>query len=118
VNKTYWGLRSPLVREAFERCSNIEKVYADKAHDNRKNFNLLDELNAEPVIGIRNNASTRSRGCRLRREEVLLIKRLGYEGWKRIKDAGRRWIGEIVLFSIKRVLGEDLLIIKKILCAP
>ena len=107
-----------MVREAFERCSNIEKVYADKAHDNRKNFNLLDELNAEPVIGIRNNASTRSRGCRLRREEVLLIKRLGYEGWKRIKDAGRRWIGEIVLFSIKRVLGEDLLIIKKILCAP
>jgi hypothetical protein len=39
----------------------MEKVYADKAHDNRKNFNLLDELNAEPAIGIRNNASTRSR---------------------------------------------------------
>jgi Transposase DDE domain len=99
----------PLVREAFERCSNIEKVYADKAHDNRKNFNLLDELNAEPVIGIRNNASTRSRGCRLRREEVLLMKKLGYQGWKQLKDAGRRWIAEIVFSSIKRVLGEDLL---------
>ena len=28
--------------------------------------------------------------------------------WKRIKDAGRRWIAEIVFSSIKRVLGEDL----------
>jgi hypothetical protein len=46
----------------------------------------------------------------LRREEVLLIKKLGYEGWKRVKDAGgRRWIAEIVFSSIKRVLGEDLL---------
>jgi len=44
----------------------------------------------------------------LRREEVLLIKKLGYEGWKRIKDVGRRWIAEIVFSSIKRVLGEDL----------
>jgi transposase-like protein len=65
----------PLVREAFERCSNIQKVYADKGHDNRKNFNLLDELNAEPAIGIRNNASTRSRGCHLRTEKVLRMKR-------------------------------------------
>ncbi len=98
----------PLVREAAKKYD-IEKLHADKAHDNRRNFNLLDELDVEPAIEIRNNASTRSGGCRLRREEVLLIKKLGYEGWKRIKDAGRRWIAEIVLSSIKRVLGEDLL---------
>jgi hypothetical protein len=42
----------------------------------------------------------------LRREEVLLIKKLGYEGWKRIKDAGRRWIAEIVFSSIKLVLAK------------
>lgn len=79
-----------------------------KAHDNRRNFNLLDRLDVEPVIVIRNNASTRARGCQLRREEVLLLKKLGYQKWKQIKDAGRRWIAEIVFSSIKRVLGEDL----------
>jgi hypothetical protein len=97
----------PLVRESSKKC-NIDRVYADKAHDNRRNFNLLDRLDVEPVIAIRNNASTRARGCRLRREEVLLLKKLGYQRWKQIKDAGRRWIAEIVFSSIKRVIGEDL----------
>jgi DNA-binding MurR/RpiR family transcriptional regulator len=40
---------------------------------------------------------------------VLLIKKLGYEGWKQLKDACRRWIAEIIFSSIKRVLGENLL---------
>jgi hypothetical protein len=97
----------PLVRESSKKC-NIERVYADKAHDNRTNFNLLDRLDVEPAIVIRNNASTRTRGCQLRRDEVLLLKKLGYQKWKQIKDAGRRWIAEIVFSSIKRVLGEDL----------
>ena len=98
----------PLVREAAEKCD-IDKVHADKAHDNRKNFNLLDDLNVEPAIGIRKNASIRARGCQLRRDEVLLIKKLGYQGWKQLKDAGKRWIAEIIFSSIKCVLGEDLL---------
>jgi IS5 family transposase len=97
----------PLVRESSKKY-NIDKVYADKAHDNRRNFNLLDRLNVQPVIAIRNNASTRARGCQLRREEVLLLKKLGYQRWKQIKEAGTRWIAEIVFSSIKRVLGEDL----------
>jgi transposase-like protein len=78
----------PLVRKAFERCSNIQKVYADKAHDNRKNFNLLHELNAEPAIGIRNNVSTRSRGRHSRTEELLLMKKPGYQGWKQLRMQG------------------------------
>lgn len=40
---------------------------------------------------------------------ILLINKLGYQGWKQLKDSGRRWIAEIVFSSIKRVLGEDLL---------
>lgn len=59
------------MREAAEKY-NIDKVFADKAHDNRKNSNLLDDLNVEPAIEIRNNASTKARGCPLRRDEVLL----------------------------------------------
>jgi hypothetical protein len=39
----------------------------------------------------------------------LLIKKLGYDGWKQLRDIGRRWIAEIVFSSLKRVLGEDLL---------
>jgi hypothetical protein len=100
----------PLIKEAAEKYD-IDKVHADKAYDNRKNFDLLDEINIEPSIIIRKNASTTNskEGCPLRRDEVLLIKKLGFEGWKQLKDAGRRWIAEIVFSSIKRVLGEDLL---------
>jgi hypothetical protein len=100
----------PLVKEAAEKHE-INKVYADKAYDNRRNnFNILDDINIEPAIIIRKNASTtKSNGCPLRRDEVFLIKRLGFERWKQLKDIGRRWIAEIVFSSIKRVFGEDLL---------
>ena len=98
----------PLVKEAAEKHE-INKVYADKAYDNRNNFNILDDINIEPAITIRKNASTKSNGCPLRRDEVFLIKRLGFERWKQLKDIGRRWIAEIVFSSIKRVFGEDLL---------
>jgi Transposase DDE domain len=98
----------PLVREAAKKYD-IDKVHADKAHDNRKNFNLLDGLNIEPAIGIRKNATIRATRCPLRRDEVLLIKKLGYQGWNQLKETGKRWIAEIIFSSIKRVLGEDLL---------
>ena len=51
----------------------------------------------------RKNASTiKSKVCPLRAEEVVLIKKLGYDGWKQLKDTGRRWIAEIVFSSLKR----------------
>ena len=77
-----------LVKESAKR-RDMDKVYGDKAYDNRKNFNLLDDINAEPAISIRKNASTSSKGCPLRRDEVFLVKKLGYEGWKQLKDTGR-----------------------------
>jgi Transposase DDE domain len=97
-----------MIREAYEE-HDIDKVYADKADDNRRTFNLLDDLNIEPAIQIRKNASIKTKGCPLRRDEVLLIRKLGYERWKQLKDTGRRWIAEIVFSSLKRVLGENLL---------
>lgn len=98
----------PMIKEVCKEYD-VDKVYGDKAHDNRKSFNLLDDLNIEPAISIRKNASAEVSGCPLRRDEVLLIRKLGYDGWKQLKDAGRRWIAEVVFSSIKRVLGEDLL---------
>ena len=53
--------------------------------------------------------SIKTKECPLRGDEVLLIKKLGYEGWKQLKYIGRRLIAEIVFSSLKRVLGEDLL---------
>lgn len=58
---------------------------------------------AEPAINIRKNASS------LLGEEVFLIKKVGHYGWKQLKDAGRRWIADIVSSSPKRVLSEDIL---------
>ena len=99
---------SPMIKEVSEQ-HDIDNVYADKAHDNRRSFNLLDNLNIEPAIQIRKNASIKTKECPLRRDEVLLIKKLGYERCKQLKDMGRRWIAEIVFSSLKRILGEDLL---------
>ena len=72
-------------------------MYGDKAYDDRKNFNILDDIKA---INIGKNASTTSKGSPLR-DEVFLLKKLGYEGWKQLKDTGRRWIAEIVLLQLK-----------------
>ena len=47
----------PLVKEAASKYD-IDKVYGDKAYDNRNNFNILDKINSEPAIKIRKNAST------------------------------------------------------------
>ena len=47
-------------------------------------------MNIEPAINIRKNASTETRGCPIRRAEVMLIKKLGYDEWKQLKNAGGR----------------------------
>jgi hypothetical protein len=65
-----------MIREVSKEYD-IDKVYGDKAHDNRRSFNLLDDLDIEPAINIRKNASAiRMKGCPLRRDQVLLIKKL------------------------------------------
>ena len=93
---------SPMIKEVSEQYD-IDKVYADKAHDNRCSFNLLDNLNIESVIQIRKNASIKTKGCPLRRDEVLLIKKLGYKRCKQLKDMGRRWMDcRDCLFIIKK----------------
>lgn len=53
-----------------------EKVYGDRAHDNRRSFNLIDDLKNKPDISIRKDAYAKARGCPLRRDEVLLIRKV------------------------------------------
>jgi Transposase DDE domain len=97
----------PLVKDVVKKRK-VAKAYADRAYDARKNFNLLREEKIEPAIRLRKNAITRSLGSPLRREEAVLVKKVGYEGWKEVKDYGKRWLVEIVFSSFKRVLGDTL----------
>jgi len=98
---------SPMVKEVSKK-GKVKKAYADAAYDSRRNFNLLDELKIEPAIKTRRDASARSCGCPLRREEVLLVRSVGYDRWREMKEYGRRWMVEVVFSSFKRVLGEAL----------
>ena len=66
-------------------------------------------MHIEPVISIRKNANGRTRKCKSRNELVHLIQNIGYDRYKKLKNMGRRWIAEVVLSSLKRVLGEHLL---------
>jgi len=99
-----------IVKGAAKKRSgkNIAKVYADAAYDSRVNFKLLDNMGIESAIKVRKGSSTKARGSPARRREVLLSKKLGYEGWKDIKQYGRRWLVEIAFSVFKRVLGEEL----------
>jgi hypothetical protein len=97
----------PMVKSASKK-NRITKVYADTAYDSRRNFNLLDDLKIEPAIKVRRDSTTKAKGSPLRRREVILFKKLGYEGWKNLKDYGRRWLVEIVFSAFKRMLGEEL----------
>jgi hypothetical protein len=97
----------PMVREVAKKRK-VAKAYADAAYDSRKNFNLLREIGAEPAIKLRKNASLKLMGSRSRRDEAMLLDALGYEGWKSVKDYGKRWLVEITFSAFKRVLGETL----------
>lgn len=97
----------PLVKEVAKK-RRVAKVYGDTAYDARKNFNLLHEEGIEPAIKLRKNASLKALGSPLRRQEAILFDALGYDGWKSVKDYGKRWFVEIVFSAFKRVLGETL----------
>ena len=56
------------------------------------NNDIEDQLRIIMRIYKRKRMSVRS-------EEILLTKKLGYQRWKQMKDAGRRWIAEIVFSS-------------------
>ena len=98
----------PMVKEVA-RKRKVAKVYADAAYDSRRNFNLLQERGIEPAIKVKRGATTLALGSPLRRREVLLVNRLGYEGWKALKDYGKRWMAEVVFSAFKAVMGGTLM---------
>ena len=83
-----------------------DQVFADKAYDSRKIFNLPDSNSTEAIIPLRKNFRTTARGSPLRHRTARLIRKIGEEEWKRIHNYGRRWIVEIYFSGLKRVKGE------------
>lgn len=85
----------------------ISKWAHDGLGDVRDNFRLAENYGIEPVIKIRSNASTRSRGCMARKKKVIEYKKLGYKKWAKEKGYGKRWVATEGIYSaVKRMLGE------------
>jgi hypothetical protein len=98
----------PMVKEVAKK-RRVARAHADAAYDSRSNFNLLKEIGAEAAIKLRKNASLKRMGSEPRQQEAIItLDALGYDGWKTVKDYGKRWMVEIVFSAFKRVLGETL----------
>ena len=96
-------------RGMVRKNKKIKKLLADGLHDDKKTFNLLERLGIEPVIKIRENASTKARGSTARKKEVIEYKRKGYKKWAQDKMYGERWLCTEGIFSaVKRIFGETL----------
>ncbi len=85
---------------------NEDKVFADKAYDSRKIFNMLGRNGTDAIIPLRKNFRTIARGSPLRHITARQIRNLGEDEWKRIHGYGKRWIAEIYFSGLKRVMGE------------
>ena len=85
---------------------NEVRVFADKAYDSRKIFNLLRNNGAEAIIPLRKNFSTLSGTSPLRGKTAREIMKLGEEEWKHVHEYGKRWTVEIYFSGLKRVMGE------------
>lgn len=96
------------VRELTVKGIKICKASGDGGHDQRKLFNTLKELNIEPTIKIRKNASTKAKGSIARAIEVKKYKEKGYETWAKEKKYGMRWATEAKFSCVKRKFGETI----------
>jgi hypothetical protein len=84
---------------------NLKKVLADGLHDCKDTFDLCGELDIEAGIKIRENANDKGLGARPR--EVRLYKEIGYKGWAKLREYGKRWPATEGIFSAKkRIMGE------------
>jgi hypothetical protein len=85
---------------------NIKKVIMDGWHDCEDTFDLCTELDIEPVIKVRKNASESGMGTRP--DEIRLYKGIGFKKWSKSKGYGMRWPSTEGIFSgTKGMFGES-----------
>ena len=97
----------PMVREVA-RKRKVAEAYADGAYDSRKlqpPQRIWDRASHQAEEGSEHPLAR----LPLRRQEVLLLNRVGYDGWKTLKDYGKTWMAEIVFSAFKGVLGGALM---------
>ena len=108
------------------------ELRADGAYDTRAIFSMLAQLGITPVIKVRIDSSTKSKGVDRARTMAVLNQLGGGDGctntefhrmtkderranqkkWKKEVKFGLRWIVEIVISAFKRVLGESVRALK------
>ncbi|HIC94823.1 MAG TPA: IS5 family transposase [Anaerolineae bacterium] len=107
----------PLVEEADRNIrakgGRVAQANADGIYDMRDNFNTLDETGITPAIRIRKNASSRARGCPLRKKHVREYRELGYKPWRKKYGYGFRWRVEGNFSAVKRLAGEYVVATKR-----
>jgi hypothetical protein len=84
----------------------IGGALGDGGYDRREIFNYLNEKGIQPIIKIRSNACTKSRGSPARADAVREIKEIGYQAWREKYRYGRRWATETTFSAVKRIAGE------------
>jgi hypothetical protein len=94
----------PLVEEASTKAK-VTKTLGDGAYDSKKNFRYLTEKKVDPIIKVRENASSKAGGC-MPRKLVAQEYLKNPKAWKRRHDYGQRWMVETVFSSLKRTFGE------------
>ena len=119
------ALRS--IRDKLEKKGIHIELMGDGGYDARTIFSMLAQLGITPVIKVRINSNTRSKGVDRARTLAVLNQLGGGDGctnrefsrmtkderranrkkWKEKVEFGLRWIVEIVISAFKRVLGES-----------
>jgi hypothetical protein len=98
-----------LVRGSAD-VAKVKKVIGDGAYDSKGNFRLACDMDIEPLIRVRKNASLKADGCMPRKFAV--IEQLGNDSWRREKGYGYRWMAESAFSCLKRTFGEYICAVK------
>lgn len=90
--------------------ANVKKVIGDGAYDSKANFRLASDMDIEPLIRVRRNASFKADGCMPRKFAV--VEQLSNDGWRHERGYGYRWMAESAFSCLKRVFGEYICAVK------
>jgi hypothetical protein len=90
--------------------ANVKKVIGDGAYDSKVNFRLASDMDIEPLLRVRKNASFKADGCVPRKFAV--VEQLGNDGWRKERGYGYRWMAESAFSCLKRVFGEYICAVK------
>jgi hypothetical protein len=90
--------------------ANVRKVIGDGAYDSKVNFRLASDMDIEPLLRVRKNASLKGGGCMPRKFAIAL--QLGNDGLKKERGYGYRWIAESAFSCLKRTFGEYICAVK------